>query len=507
MANVAAQVALVHDLLGDQYSEDETKAVAQGLSRLHFQPFMDATAEKPEWWFRPSCESNWKIMTCGETGLAVLGFLEPWPDSNEALARAAQAVLEILDRVPAEGDWPEGVNYWFGTLWMGLRFARALRRLSRGEIDLFKHPALKVTGDFPLMLTTPAGRIYNFNDNDPKLGGSCAEALAMLAVEHRRGDWMAIAREAASDSLLFLACDDPLVASEWPSKTVGVFPRTGVVTFRSGWQRSDAFVGFKSGPSNVGHSHLDANSFVLEAQGQPLLTDQAYWPQAHFLGFFDSARHRWNFDGQATVGHSTLLVDGQGQTWGEHCRARIVEARDERRFAAVTGDASLCYPGLLRKFVRTLLFLKPDTLIIRDVIQCEGERSVEWLLQYAGTIRTEGLTSVIENGSVRLTVVPFLPDRHFGWRRSDVERTSVYECSDTRKEVTRSVRFRSFSTFRKAESFEFLFGFRINGQETAENWQFEVAEGSWRLWVRDRGALVQPDGESLRIVLSADAQE
>ena len=50
-----------------------------------------------------------------------------WQPRSPAVARAAQGVLQTLDKVPAEGDWPEGINYWFCTLMMGLRFARALR--------------------------------------------------------------------------------------------------------------------------------------------------------------------------------------------------------------------------------------------------------------------------------------------------------------------------------------------------------------------------------------------
>ena len=495
MANVAAQVAITLDFLGEHFSTDETRQVADRMRGMFLEPFLDGTGEEPEWWFRPDCESNWKVMTCGDSGLALCGFLELWPGSSEALGRATRGVIATLDAVPPEGDWPEGVNYWFGTLRLGLRLARALRRLSEGTIDLFQHPALKATGDFATMLTTPSGAIYNFNDNRPQFGGS--EALAMLAVEHRRQDWMHIARMTPTDSALFLACDGPSLESGVPDKALAVFPRSGVATLRSGWERDATFVGFKSGPSTVGHSHLDANSFVIEAGGQPLVIDHPYWPQAHFLGFFDNRGPRWNFDGPATIGHSTLLIDGQGQTHGHEHPGRILATHEDDHSLSVSGDASRCYPGLLRKFVRTILLLKPDFLVIRDVVQCDGERHAEWLLHHAGTVRSEGVVSIIENGSVSMSVIPFLPDRSMGWRINDVERTSIYENSDTRQEVTCKVRYRSFSTFQKAEQFEFLFGLRVNGCGAGEGWEFQPAEEGWALRPPGNKIEVKPHGDRL----------
>ncbi|MDA0841428.1 MAG: heparinase II/III family protein [Planctomycetota bacterium] len=494
MGNISAHVALVHDYLGDIYSDQESECLAGQMRDKFLVPFLDATGDEPEWWFRPQRESNWKIMTCGDSGTALCGFHQFWPESGEALARAAQGVVQTLDKVAPEGDWPEGVNYWFGTLFLGLRFARALRRLSEGALNLFEHPALRKTGDFATMLATPGGRIYNFNDNDDTFGGG--EALAMLAVEHGRGDWMEMARRTPGETALFLACDDPKLKNQTPPATLACFPRTGVATLRSGWEPNGTFIGFKCGPSNVGHSHLDANSFVVESGGQSLVLEHSYWPQAHFLGFFDSSRDRWNFDGPGTVGHSTLLIDGQGQSHGPDFPGMLSDIREEEDAVIVSGDASACYPGLLKKYVRTLLFVKPGTIVVRDVVECDGERHAEWLLQYAGKIRSEGVHSIIENAGISMTVTPFLPDRHFGWRTSDVERVSVYECSDTRKDVTQTIRYRSFSPFRKAISFEFLFGISIGG--TTDDWIFEAADGQWQLALPDCSYRVVPDGEGLR---------
>ena len=506
MGNIAAQVALSYDLISPLYSPMEFHALVAALRKQILDPFLAATtANDPIWWFKKETESNWKIMTCGESGVAFCAFADRWPEAPEAIARAASGVLQTLDAVPVDGDWPEGFNYWFATLQMGLRFARALRKLTGGAIDIFQHPALKVTGNYAAHLTAtggfgPGGRIYNFNDNTPAADERSIEAVAMLAYEHRRGDWMAVARKFAGKSPIYLACDDPSIPSEHPRETVGFFPRTGVVAMRTGWGVNDTFVGFKSGPSAVGHSHLDANTFLIESQGERLTNDYPYWTQAHFLGFFDATKLRWNFDGNATIGHSTLLIDGMGQTHGINHPAMLRTPRRLKHDGILAvGDATLAYPGLLRKFVRSILLLAPGTIVIRDVVVCEGERHAEWLLQYAGTIRSAGRASIVEAGGVSMSVTPLLPDRAMGWRTSDVTRTSEYVGSDALRDETLAIRYRSFSPFQKAGKFEFLFGLRVGDAGESKPWQFEGGAGAWSLGVADLGLTIRPEGDELAV--------
>lgn len=157
-----------------------------------------------------------------------------------------------------------------------------------------------------------------------------------------------------------------------------------------------------------------------------------------------------------------------------------VKLIDHGAWARLVGEASRAYPGLLGQFTRTLLLLKPDVIVVRDVVACEGARHLEWLLHHAGTVTTQGLCSTIENQGVGLAVTPFLPDRGLGWRVSDVARASTYECSDTRQEVTMTIRYRAFSTFRPAAAAEFLFGLRVNGAGEAD-WAFTETPEGWTL--------------------------
>jgi hypothetical protein len=497
MTNIGAALARVHELLGDACPEDETRATAERLRVLLVHPYLESVRTRLDWWAHKDHDSNWKIMCHSETGLAVCEFAEYLPEAREVLAHATLGTLELLDLVPPEGDWREGVGYWMATLYQGCRYATALRQLTGGQLNIFDHPAMKATGDFAMMLTTPGSRWFDFNDNKDTPVTMQREGLAVLAKELKREDWMYIARLFPANTAAYIAWAGTDMPARTPERTTAIFKTTGVATLRSGWGTNDTFVGVKCGQSIAPHSHLDAGSFVIESRGRWLVRDESYWHYAHSIGFFDTAEHRWNWDGLNTIGHNTLLIDGKGQTWGEEYPGSIESLESGPGWDRVVADASKTYPGLLTKFVRTVLYLKPDTVVIRDVVECDGDRNAEWLLHHAGTVRSEGLVSVIENDGVSLTVVPFLPDRQFGWRVSDVHRASTYRTDTLRRDVTEDIRYRSFAPFRKAGQFEFLFGLRVNGKPDGSDWEFKTAKDGWTLKASDAPLSVHPTGDSL----------
>lgn len=495
---VGVCVAIAHEMLGAAYTAAESKGIADTVRDRVLLNFIAACKGRKEWWTKETTESNWTIMACGESGLASCHFAGYWPEEEvrESMGFAVRGVLETLDFVPAEGDWPEGVTYWFITMGMGARFAYALRRMTGGDVNLFEHPAFKTAGDFPMMMTSPGKRIYQFNDNTDVLAGIASQTLMLLAREFDRPDWLHVARQWPVGTPLYYLLNDPSIESKPTSRRTVVFPRTGLATIRSGWSGEDTFVGLKCGPSDEGHSHLDAASFVIESKGVPLVIDPGTWPYAGQIGYYDDRGPRWNWDALATVGHSTLLIDGKGQTWGSEYPGRMVSVDEGEGWSRIVADASKTYPGLLQKFIRTILLIGKDVIVVRDVIECEGERHGEWLLHYAGSIRGDASATVVENEGVVLTVTPFLPNRSLGWRHSDVERTSYYKDQPGR-DVERTVRYRSFAPFRKASRFEFLFGFRVNCRPDGTGWVFEEHDGRWLLSARWIDFHIRPERDTL----------
>ena len=164
-----------------------------------------------------------------------------------------------------------------------------------------------------------------------------------------------------------------------------LFRDTGQVIMRSGWERDDAWLLFRSGPAS-GKDKLDQNGILLYAFGERLIDvllpprstyseTGDYWKQIHFF--------------QTTIGSNSVLVDGDGQTvthpvwlmdpeisraqWKSKGRVepfgRIVHFESRPDWDYAVGEASRAYGSLLKIFKRHIIFLKPDCFVLYDEIE------------------------------------------------------------------------------------------------------------------------------------------
>jgi hypothetical protein len=91
-----------------------------------------------------------------------------------------------------------------------------------------------------------------------------------------------------------------------------LFKDIGAVYTHSAITQPDANVRliFHSSPYGAhGHSHADQNSFHVIAYNEDLLLDSGYYTPTG-----DPHRQQWSV---RTKAHNTILVDGEGQTWGD----------------------------------------------------------------------------------------------------------------------------------------------------------------------------------------------
>lgn len=168
------------------------------------------------------------------------------------------------------------------------------------------------------------------------------------------------------------AADESLVPTDIP--TGGVFPSVGMAAMHSDMTaRNRMSVYFKSSPyGSYNHSHADQNSFVVHAHGKPVLFSSGhydYYGSPHWLGWYRQTR-----------AHNAITFDGglgQG-TNGRDASGRIVQFSASPVMDIVTGDAGIAYGGQLLTALRTLIYLRPGTVIIVDRLKSAQPRIWEW---------------------------------------------------------------------------------------------------------------------------------
>jgi len=218
--------------------------------------------------------------------------------------------------------------------------------------------------------------------------------LRGLAREFRDGhaQWLAQQIDEAEVSSpgapwLNLVWFDASVTAKAPQDlpTLHHFDDMDIVSARSDWSGGESLVVFKCGPfighkavqqftydPGGGHVHPDANHFVLFGGGEWLIRDDGY-------------RAKW------TGQHNSLLVDGRGQLgegkqWFEggaplavKARPKILHASTTAEMDQMSGDATEAYPRELglRRYIRHLLYVKPNALLVCDEIRADQPRSLE----------------------------------------------------------------------------------------------------------------------------------
>lgn len=433
-------LALGYDWLHPALSPDERARVAGRLAREAAAQHRRITVERA-WW------RNQYFQNHSHSNTAALAFAAAalWGEDERAptwLATAASFFEKTLSVLPPDGSSLEGYAYaGYGGEYL-LLYALLERDLfgrdETGRPWLRRFPEYLLHGLLPRR--TADEWAMTFGDAPRRGWTSTAQHLFTLAGLHRDAAAQWMARETVglrpaglgSRGWMMLLGYDPGLAPADPASfpPFARFPEVDQVMMRSSWTDPDAtLVGFKCGPFmgrtlskgavfdfGTGHQDADSGSFQLFSHGEFLAIDPLY-----------TGRER-------TEDHSTMLFKGHGQLGEQNAFGsiealrfghfpEIVHAETNPRYDYVVGDVTRAYhPALgLARFVRHLLFVKPDVLVVADEVALRPEGIVHDFppeeLQTVGglahapngyVVGTEGAASLAfagEPGSYRIAAV------------------------------------------------------------------------------------------------------
>ncbi len=385
-------LALGYDWLHSVLSPDERARVADRLGREAAAQHRRITEERA-WW------RNQYFQNHSHSNTAALAFAAAalWGEDERAptwLATAERFFEKTFSVLPADGSSLEGYAYaGYGGEYL-LLYALVERDLfGRDETDrpwLRHFPEYLLHGLLPRR--TADEWAMTFGDSPRRGWTSTAQHLFTLARIHRDGAAQWMARETVnlrptglgSRGWMMMLGYDPTLAPADPGSfpTFARFPEVDQVMARSSWTDPDAtLVGFKCGPFmgrtlskdavfdfGTGHQDADSGSFQIFSHGEFLAIDPLYTGK------------------ERTEDHSTMLFKRHGQLGEQNAfgsmealrfghRPEIVHAETTGRFDYVVGDVTRAYhPALgLERFVRHLLFVKPDVLLVADEVALREE--------------------------------------------------------------------------------------------------------------------------------------
>ncbi|MEA3247539.1 MAG: heparinase II/III family protein, partial [Gemmatimonadota bacterium] len=339
-----------------------------------------------EGWAQKMSWPNGFAVVMGGMGIAGVATLGDDPAAEQYVEYSRRRLHEFLDTRDRDGGYVEGHTYGGYAMSHIMPFAGTLA--IHGDDALVSHPYLPKTLGFATFCLDPmSATSVNFCDSSYS-----ARAYRSTAA------WLA--RNGSADAAWYLAHDEglthtfgyvPPIGLLWlPLDAVEEAPEgrpagahyrdIGWTIARSGFAdevtpgEPSLLFAMRSGPFGS-HCQLDCNCFMLNVNGRWLLRDPGYGRDA-------------------TDMHSTLLVDGEGQTPAD---AHVAAFGNVGKIVYAVGDASACYDRLT-DFRRHAVMVNGRYVMLFDEI-----RVAESGVSIASQVVTDVAEPEIDGACVRLT--------------------------------------------------------------------------------------------------------
>lgn len=312
-------------------------------------------------------------------GLGALALHGQDPRADAWLDTAVASSKTFLGFISPDGSYFEGLSYIDYALRTLLGFLDAHQR-HIGSVDWTT--TFNTEGVLNFILATQAGQtaagtpdIVNFSDARKSVF-PCIPAWFARETNNPVAQFAAQNVSEPGYYYDFLWYNPDLPSAPPSDALKNVQLDLGWIICRTGWEADDAVLAFRSGgPAN--HEHADRNSFLYKIYGERLLTDV-------FGAAYDWREPGWLL--RLTEAHNAVLIDGKGHQYhnGEEgvnesqAEARIVRYEDNGERVWWTSDATQAYQLVdddVASVTRTVLFAKPDVILLLDAVRMRSRRA------------------------------------------------------------------------------------------------------------------------------------
>jgi hypothetical protein len=406
-AEMTHALAIAYDWLYDTWTPSQRTTIREAIVGLGLKPGLEVYRSGKGW---PRSTHNWNQVCNGGLAMGALAVGDEEPAlAGEILHNALKSVPLAMRTYAPDGAWGEGPGYWgYATMYNVVMLA-ALQSALGSDFGLSRMEGFADTGLFPIYMTGPTGRAFNFADSGERIGR--ADCLLWLAERFDRPVYTWFAAEIGKPSAAGMVWyrrpgQDPAAAGLPLDK---YWRGVEVVTLRSRWNDPRAlFVGIQAGSNQVNHNHLDLGSFVLDALGQRWAIDLG-GDDYNLPGYFGGKRY--DYYRLRAEGHNTLVLDpGKGPDQDPRATARIARfvSRDARVFAAA--DLTPAYAKRAKRVERGVAMLQRRYVLVQDEV--DAQKADAWWFVHTPAevaISDDGRTATLSLGKEKLLARLLVP--------------------------------------------------------------------------------------------------
>jgi Heparinase II/III-like protein len=401
VAEMTMAVSIGYDWLYNSLSAGSKELIKNAIIEKGLKPSLDP---KNNSWLKVT--HNWnQVCNTGMTYGALAVYEDQPALSVQIINRAAVSINLPMDDCMPDGAYPEGYSYWgYGTTF-NVMFISALEKVFGKTFDFSGKTGFFKTAGFLENMTGPSGSCFNFSDsgergeihpamfwfasrlNDPSLLWS---EKKYLIGEHRANDRLLPAIMIWSAGLKI----DKIAA---PSKTMWVGTgKNPVSLMRTSWSDPNAiYVAMKGGSPDVNHAHMDAGSFIMEADGVRWAMDfgsqdyNSLESKGVDLWNMKQNSQRWEVFRYNNFAHNTLTIDGKLQQVSGYALIKSFSANPLMMNAII--DLTSIYADQIKSAFRGIAIVDKHYVTIRDELETlANETIIRWTMVTSADVKITG---------------------------------------------------------------------------------------------------------------------
>lgn len=461
-------VAIGYDWLYDQLTPEQRQTIEAAI----LEKGLNASYEQT-WWV--SFGNNWNQVCHAGMVAGAIALADQQPELAAKVVQRAIENVPIAAKVYApDGACIEGPTYWSYGCSFHVLLIDELEAAFGSSFGLAETEGFMASGVYRALVIGPTGQLYNYADANEGGSPNVEEPIFWFAkrldqpmlselvngdldVAMQRFDKVKKHSERLMPFALLWA--EPVGGSnqlKLPLHWQAGGPNP-ISLHRTAWNDPTAtFVGFKGGKAGVSHGHMDAGSFIMEAQGVRWAIELGMpnyaAVESHGVALFDGKQdsQRWDVFGVGVKSHNILVFDDHRQQVAGD--THFIRFSDDATFPHAVVDVTNAYTPDASTVRRGVGFIDKQVLV-QDEFTTKQDCSVAWqMLTNADVTQDDAGIVLKQNGqTLRLTV---LDDAAFEFTCTEAE--DLLEPFDDRAPNTRRIRLTMQAVAGQAKTFRVL---------------------------------------------------
>ena len=345
-AEMTLAVAIGYDWLNDELSPGTREILREAIKAKGILPSFENKYNR----FWVNGTNNWNQVCHSGISAGAIALWNEEPDlARKVIARAVENVPAIMNICyDPDGNYPEGPGYWeYGTSYNVILIAM-LEHAFGHDFGLLAQPGFSKTGEYLCHAMPPTGEAFDYSDTG---AGKNLVAPILFWLSHRfqKPEWR-VSQYPLLDGpldetirmnrflpLLLLWLRPGSEGGEGESRPLDWcgHGKKPVAMHRSAWSPDAVYAGILGGKANISHGHMDAGSFIFEADGVRWASELGnvdyHSLEERKFDLWDYRQHgkRWEIFRVGPKAHNILMIDGAEQQvdgFGQIIRSAAVRA-------------------------------------------------------------------------------------------------------------------------------------------------------------------------------------